>query len=277
VFEADPLGAIEDRSETEVRRDLYLINTDGTGLEQIVENDADDRHPVWSPDGSRIAFSSTRSGRLAKIYTVDPDGSNVLQLFELPGTSFGAYEPTWSPDGSRIAVHADAFGNFEIWMIDLETEEQTRLTFAGDIDKEPSWSPDGEQLVYASRRGGYYDIYILDVTVPNPQPVRVTSLPLDEVRPAWSPDGGQIAFESGNDDNNQIYVVGTDGSGLTVLTETGSAGSVSWSPDGQWLAFAWDQDDTDSEIFIMRRDGSDLRQLTDNDWEDSAPDWRPAP
>jgi Tol biopolymer transport system component len=263
--------------EADVRRELYSINPDGTGITPLVEDSADDRHPAWSPDGTQIVFSSTRTGRIAKIWTVDADGSNPAQLFELPGTNFGAYEPAWSPDGNRVAVHADAFGNFEIWVVDLTTDAPTRLTFSGDIDKEPAWSPDGTQLVYASRRGGFYDLYVLNPNDPNEQPTRLTNLAGDEERPAWSPDSSQIAFDASAGSTRQLYVMDADGANPVALTEGGEAGAPAWSPDGQWIAFAWDQDDTDSEIFIIRPDGTDLQQLTDNDWNDSAPDWLPAP
>ncbi len=274
VFEIDPLNRLE---ESQILRDLALINTDGTGYQQIVDDPRDDRHAAWSPDGSQIAFVSTRSGTRAKVYVMEPNGENQTQLFELPGTSFGAYDPAWTPDGAQVAVHADAFGNFEIWSVTLEDEAPVRLTFAGDIDKEPSFSPDGTQIAYASRRDGFYDLYTLDLTDPELQPVRLTELPQNEEHPEWSPDGQQIVFQAGSGAIREaaIYVINVDGTGLTALTEGGFATTPAWSPDGEWIAFAWDRDGTDSEIYIMRRDGSDLRQLTDNDGYDYAPDWRP--
>lgn len=88
-----------------------------------------------------------------------------------------------------------------------------------------------------------------------------------------APDGSRIAFTTGRDGATEIYVVNSDGSGLTRVTNhPGDDFTPTWSPDGSRIAFASDRDG-DAEIFVARPDGSGLTQLTHNEADDTNPDW----
>jgi TolB protein len=121
---------------------------------------------------------------------------------------------------------------------------------------------------------------------------RITNLtqgPGNDNFPAWSPKGDRIAFVSDRDGDYEIYSIRPDGTDLRRLTRTpGLDAHLAWSPDGQWIAFASgrmgfldelllhpDNVQGNAEIFVMRADGSNIRKLTENQWEDSTPTWKP--
>ena len=139
--------------------DLYIINVDGTGLKVLTETNADEEMPAWSPDGKRIAYQAGRGSR--NIYIIDVDGSNREKITNGLNTVLGA--PAWSPDGGTLAVHStihrgdqprSAWGQFEIYTVNLEDGQLTRLTFLADETRAvrmPSWSPDGTRIAFESQ------------------------------------------------------------------------------------------------------------------------------
>ena len=118
--------------------EIYVVNVDGTGLHKLTENSISDSGPDWSPDDSRIAFTSARAGDY-EIYTMNPDGSNIQQLTD-DNASDGS--PTWSPDGTRIAFVSDRDGNNEIYVMEADGSNQTRLTDTSTRDFLPTWKPE---------------------------------------------------------------------------------------------------------------------------------------
>jgi TolB protein len=147
----------------------------------------------------------------------------------------------------------------------------------------PSWSPDGKRLVYRDADNGHRGLRIIDLVGE-----RVTGLTDGSYHdnfPAWSPTGDRIAFASDRDGEYQIYTVRPDGTQLTRLTHSsGIDAHVAWSRDGKWIAFASARTgfadeallhpgnpQQNGEIFVMRADGSDVRRLTVNPFEDATP------
>jgi Tol biopolymer transport system component len=93
-------------------------------------------------------------------------------------------------------------------------------------------------------------------------------------RSGWSPDGGRLVFYAGPQNDRDIYVLEIATGGITRLTHGGNNTGPCYSPDGQWIVFSSSRGG-DHEIYTMRADGSDLRQLTDNDYDDWQPRWGP--
>jgi Tol biopolymer transport system component/tRNA A-37 threonylcarbamoyl transferase component Bud32 len=146
------------------QEDIFIIRTDGTGLRQLTDDSYLDRYPCWSPDGKKIAFYSSRSGKL-EVWTVNPDGSGLQQLtYENRGR---VWFPVWSPDGARLAyyvryqeareVHGDSFimDVAKPWK-DQPHEALPRLRNPDAVFLTRSWSPDGRKLAGTAWRGASF-------------------------------------------------------------------------------------------------------------------------
>ena len=140
--------------------EIYVVNTDGSGRRRLTSNTVGDSHPVWSPDGRRIAFESNW-----QVWVMNADGSEKRKL-----TLKGAhnFNPVWSPDGQRIAFEAggrqvDSYkpgsAGFGVYVMNADGSGQQRLTRGGS---QPSWSPHGRKIAYLSKRSGNRDIWIMN-------------------------------------------------------------------------------------------------------------------
>jgi Tol biopolymer transport system component len=122
--------------ETDVHRsEIYLINPDGSDLVGLTEPPNSDENPVWSPDGSRIAFVSTRDGN-PEIYLMQADGSGVVRLTADAGND---HYPTWSPDGERLAFVSDRGGNGDVYVIGADGSGLRQLTHSAADEYAPAW------------------------------------------------------------------------------------------------------------------------------------------
>jgi TolB protein len=177
-----------------------------------------------------------------------------------------------APQG-RIAFQSDQSGSLDIYVMNADGSQISRLTTDAGTDVFPSWSPDGKKLAFASDMDGTPDIYVMNANGTNL--TKVVDDPSNDVLPAWSPDGKQLAFVSDRTGDDEIYVINVDGSGLKRLTNSsGDDDFPSWSPDGEWLVFASTRD-VNSEIYKMDKNGKNLIRLTDDPSTDSTPAWSP--
>jgi dipeptidyl aminopeptidase/acylaminoacyl peptidase len=107
------IGAVEQiafASDRDGNREIYVMSADGTGLERVTNDPAEDGQPAWSPDGTEIAFSSNRDGNF-EIYVMSADGTGERRL---TNGSESDQSPAWSPDGTEIAYFSNRVGGFDI-------------------------------------------------------------------------------------------------------------------------------------------------------------------
>ena len=123
----------------------------------LTNNAQDDARPVWSPDGTKIAFESDRVGN-NKIYVMNADGTNPVRLAQGDGDDGS---PTWSPDGTKIAFVSNRDGDSEIYVMNADGTNLVRLTQNAGIDVDPAWSPDGTKIAFHSNRDGDWEIYVM--------------------------------------------------------------------------------------------------------------------
>ena len=246
--------------------EVFLITADD--LEQLTSDPGVDREASWSPDCSRIAFASTRQGRLkstdADIYLMNPDGTGVVRIVDSPAHDV---HPTWSPDGTRLVYyHDDAhwedgrgpFGgrwrpnwNGDLYLVNVDGSGLTRLTdLPGDAGP-ADWSPDGRHILLSSLHQGNSEIYVINADGTGLR--NLTNNPAQDFHPKWSPDGKHIVFASNREQIEEfgranrhywpgggldIYVMDADGGNVTRLTDHPENDNLPhWSPDGKWISF----------------------------------------
>ncbi len=167
---------------------------------------------------------------------------------------------------SRIAFTSNRDGNDEIYVMNADGSNQTRLTNNPFSDSRPTWSSDGKRLAFVSDRDGNAEIYMMNVD--GTGQMNLTSNLAEDKFPTWSPDGRQIAFTSDRDGNREIYVVNTDGSNLRRLTNDKAVDFVpAWSPNGREIAFLSTRNYklsayTPTDIFVVNADGGGLTNLS---------------
>jgi TolB protein len=176
------------------------------------------------------------AGGTKEIWAMDYDGANQHAVTHLGTISIS---PRVSPDNSRIAFSSLGNDGFQIRMFSLLLNRIVAFPSSGGTNLSPAWAANG-QLAYSSSRSGDPEIYVTDQNGGSPR--RITTSRGPDVSPTWNPKtGSQIAWISGRTGEPQVYIMDTDGAGVQRMTDIGYATSVSWSPNGQFLAFAWDR------------------------------------
>jgi TolB protein len=184
--------------------DIATIQPDGAGLKILINDDegkvVHQEWPSWSPDGKRMAFSSTHEGN-QEIYIANIDGTGITRLTQHPGQDA---HPCWSADGKTIAFATDRWpGGLELATIHPDASGLTRLTQSRGLDDYPAYSRDGRHLAFVSNRDGQYEIYI--ARADGFEPVNLTGHPLRDTFPAWTPDGRGVTFVSNRDGGFDLY------------------------------------------------------------------------
>ena len=260
------------RLERESHWQIYALNSLTGKRLHLVETNANDRTPKWSPDGSRIAFASDRDGD-REIYVMDLESGQLLNLTQNEDPD---WQPAWSPDGNRIAFSSHRDGDWNIYVIDADGTNLTRVTTHPESDISPTWSPDGTKLLFVSRRQVDADLFILDLEG-DAEPVQLTTGQRDEYDPAWSPDGEWIAFVTQMVDQSDVFVMRADGSGPVNLTNSEYANDFQplWTADSKRLIFvSYTAAEGDHDLFVIERDGSQFTVLIDDDNDNIAPSLR---
>lgn len=218
---------------------------------------------AWAPDGS---------GRTAWIFAAS-GATNVLRLTDNAGNDRnlvshqGVSSPTWSPDLKNIAYIGmdNNFGTQFIYMISALGGVEQRL-FAARTDKPESfrgvaWGK--THLLFVSNYTGNYEIWRLNSD--GSGPMQLTNDKRENGSPAFSPDGTKFAYYSKQTDGSyQIMVANADGSGARKLTNAGNNFTPTWSPDGNWIAFASTRGGR-LDVYIMDKNGGQVQVATDKE------------
>jgi TolB protein len=211
-----------------------------------------------------------------EIWEMDYDGANQHPLTHLGTVSLS---PRISPDSSRLAFSSLGHDGFQIRMYSLVLGRMVIFPGVGGTNITPAWAPSGKDIAYSSSRSGDPEIWISDANGALAR--RITSFRGPDVSPVFNPrTGSQIAWISGRTGLPQLYIMDTDGSAIQRMTDGGYATSVSWSPNGQFLAFAWDRKygpgaPGGQDIYIMEIATKRWIQLTHDGGRCDFPSWSP--
>ena len=173
----------------------------------------------------------------------------------------------------RIAFQTLRDGNSEIYAMDTDGSDQTRLTYSSSDDFNPEFSPDGSKIAFSTGRDGDFEIYVMNAD--GTHQTRVTINSGADTEPAWSPDGSKIAFTSSRDGNPEIYIMNADGTNQTRLTNNSVIDTgASFNPLGDGIIFTTFRE-VGGEIYKMGVDGSNPINLTNAAGNDTEADWSP--
>jgi len=211
-----------------------------------------------------------------EIWVMDYDGANQHAITHLDTVSLS---PRVSPDNSRVAFSSLGRDGFQLKMYSLLLGRLVNFNSAGGTNLSPAWSPTGAQIAFSSSRTGDPEIWVSD---PEGRVARkITSFVGPDVSPTWNPKtGAQIAWISGRTGLPQLYIMDSDGSGVQRLTDGGYATSPSWSPNGQFITFAWNRKygpgaPGGQDIYVMEIATKRWIQLTHDIGRCDFPAWSP--
>lgn len=261
VFSSDRNGNYE----------LYYMSIDGSNVTQVTSSEYLDYYPRFSPDDSKLVFSSTRDSENQEIYLMNSDGTDVLRLTK---NEVRDYDPCISPDGLKVfytsvaAKEENQTGPQKSSIYSMDIDGSNQVIVKDDpngnySDYDPNISADGLKLLFSSSRTYDDEIYIMDIE--GSSPINLTNTTGWDGRPSFSSDGLKIVFSSGRNGNGEtadIYIMNSVGTDVKRLTNDGVWNSdPCFSPDELKIVYG-SKKDAIVDIYIMDVDGKNAAQLT---------------
>jgi|GEM_PF-4360066 len=269
---------------------LYIMDEEGGNVKRIGRSGSrPDHYPNWSPDGQYLTFSSYRKSGW-RIWIMKADGTEARRILNgRLGISTYEFDPSFSADGSRIFFAS----NGDLYSVKRDGTGFHQITNTPNIfEYSPYQSPDSNKLLFVSRG----QIYVMTLATGEKNNL-TQNKDIIEYAPIWAPDGKQILYYSNLSGSFELYLMDADGSDKKfVLNEKemkemgftqvafvdawdNDWGAIkqykaSFSADGQKIAFSRDLNGS-REIFVVNRDGTGIQQLTNNQFHDGFPMWKP--
>jgi Tol biopolymer transport system component len=256
--------------------EIYSISN--IGLKKLTDNTWEDEHPIWSPDGKKIAFTANPEGNY-DIFTMNADGSNITQLTSFPLDENWA---TWFPDGKSIIftrqIKKFLRKSVQVYRMNLLTQKIERIIpqYSKGLVI-PHLSPKASLLTFTGKRTIGWDVAVFDM---NKNELKFLDEGGKSCRARFSKDGKKLAYVSSKaDKKGDIWLMNPDGSEKTRLTKRDDTYDYfpSWSPDNNYIVFnSSHQHDHngDWKLYIVEVKSSDLFLLFDSPGNDVFPDWR---
>jgi hypothetical protein len=230
------------------------MDTDGSNQRLVVHLPGDQLYPSYSPDMSKIGFTTPVGPGDRAIFTIDADGSNLTTVFDVPGAYDSA--PAWSPDGRQIAFESNQDGDMEVYVMNADGTNGRQLTDNTIHDEGPAWSPDGKRMAFTSGPDDLNgDIWVMNAD--GSDKLRLMDVPGRDESPDWQPiphSGDYRACGDVTHTGGGAYSVKATGEGLDC--EKAQAVASRWSAG----ALAGQRDDS-VEGFVCTSDNAGYSAL----------------
>lgn len=253
---------------------ICMINADGTGYQQLSALEAHSYYPVFSPKGGSVVYASNQDGGVFDLFLFVFEGARQFRLTNQIGN---VISPSFSPDGSRILfANRAAEGPTSLWTIDADGENADLLYAAPNTIVAADWAPVGDRIAFsmAVDQPDSYEVFLMN---DDGSDVRQLTRGLPGIGGSldWSADGKSLLIYAGAAGDKNIFLINVDAQTAVQLTNGGNNAACSFSHDGQWIAFNSLRNNDQADIFIMRPDGTDVRQVTNDPEPDWQPQWEP--
>lgn len=253
---------------------IWFLRVSGPGGEAFHLPGVEGR-PLWSPDGTRIAYlKAPDEGGGEELFVVSGGGGEPRRLTAL---DVAVQEPVWAPDGEGLYFTARAPGTeaapgeeaLDVWYVPLKEGQAWRVTGEPGSEWAPALSADGERIAYLQRRHPRVqaEVQVAELRSDGFLEGEATTVTggfdRDAGPPTWSPDGRSLLFPARDGPNRALYRVGTRGGSLTlVLSGEREVHDVALSPDGSLVAYTATEPTRPTELFVAEGDGSDEERVT---------------
>ena len=260
--------------------EIYTIKPSGLGIRQLTKVQGSAETPDWSPDGTQIAFAAEDGP--SGVWIMNADGSHLHQVVA------SGEAPAFTPDGTHLVYDCfDCTGGQGIFLVKADGSDApgTRLTtnpsgYDGDTNAEVA--PDGQTVTFVRRKveGERQALFAVDIDGTDVDKLVAYRFNVF-IKHDWAPDGEHIVFSSPIEGQANVYTVEPDGSHRVHLTHVAApVGAIagSYSPDGRWIAFRWENPSIGVyRLMKMHTDGSDRSTVTTAPIGERFIDWGPAP
>ncbi len=198
--------------------DIFSMNSDGKEIKEHINFKIDVDKVFWSPDQTRIAFISEKSGS-PQLYIANADGSKIVQLTS--DKSDKIFSVSWSPNGKKILFgRGDSFQGGNFYLINRDGSGLRKIT--KNRTGYANWSPDGSEIIYEVTPYNKNGIYIMNSDGSNKHSISPDSIYFDVISPfVWSPDGSRVAFGARNNFKKwgyAIFIINTNGNEIKMIT-----------------------------------------------------------
>gem|GEM_PF-2071072 len=266
------------RTSGDGKRDLYVVNADGTNQQQVTRDVIVDGSTTWSRDGRQIIMQAQLKGvsRVLR-YTIGQDNKTTESVQLTADIEADSVLPAWSPDNKLIAFQTKRDGgDYQVFVMDSNGNGKRRLSDGKGYAGQPAWSPDGKNVIYVagerSDPGVAKELFVVPASGGTPK--QITSLGADLGRPAWSPDGKHLIYlQNRGDRNRTIFVANADGSSPRAIADMAASFQPMISPDSSKLVYYSVSPSTGSDVFTIPITGGNPTNLTTQSAEDYVPAW----